>query len=123
MNSPGPASPSTSTPSSGSPPPEEASSYAPATGSSNYLSNLTSHITATLGTSSSSSKRRLPTGSSFGAASRDSKTRKRADPGRSAWGSGKEPGAKKDDLLDPVLVDYLRRGMSVFSCHAFNVYT
>jgi len=119
MNSPpDPASPATSTPSSGSPPPEEASSYVPAT-ASNYLSNLTSHITATFvggSSSSSSSKRRLPTGSTFGAASstRELKTRKRGEPGRSggtAWEGIKESGGKKekDELLDQALVEHLRK--------------
>ena len=130
MNSPpDPASPSASTASSGSPPPEEASSYVPATGgsSSSYFSNLSSHITATFGgvPNSSSSKRRLPTGSAFGAASsaRDSKTRRRGEPGRSgstAWDGMKETGGKKekDELLDQALVEHLRKGM----CCDFFIY-
>jgi len=134
MNSPDPASPSASTASSGSPPPEETSPHVP-TGNISYLSSLTSHITATFGggPNSSSSKRRLPGGSSFAAASsaRDSKTRRRGEPGRSgntAWDGGvKESGGKKekDELLDQGLVEYLRKGMSVFlfhPCHVFNVF-
>ncbi|CAA7271007.1 unnamed protein product [Cyclocybe aegerita] len=116
MNSPPEAgSPSPSTPSSGSPPPEEAT-FQPNTGAS-YLSNLTSQITTAFG-GSSSSKRRLPTGSSFGASSssRDAKTRRKGEPGRSGgsnWpGELKETGGskkEKDELIDNALVEYLRK--------------
>ena len=109
--------------SSGSPPPEEAS---PVTGGSSYMSNFAGHINA-MGSFSGPSKRRLPQGSSFAAASstRDPKTRRRererererGEPGRAGhtvWekesgGMGKkEP---KDDLLDQSLVEYLRKGV------------
>lgn len=119
MNSPDPDSESTPS-SSGTPPLEETSPYVPSTGGSNYLSNLTSHITATFagGPSPSSSKRRLPPGSSFGAASSKSRRRERGDPGRtghSTW--EKESGKKepKDDLLDQALVEHLRKGMCPFA--------
>lgn len=119
MNSPPDHGSPASTSSSESPPPEEVS---PAIGGgSSYLSNLTSHIT-NIGNFSGPSKRRLPQGSSFGAASstRDPKTRRRererergepSRPGHTAW--EKEPGKKelKDDLLDQGLVDHLRKGV------------
>ena len=129
MNSPDHDSPA-STSSSESPPPEE---VAPVT---NYLSNLTSHIT-NIGSLSgpSQAKRRLPPGPSFGAASsdRDHKFRRRergggggggggergepSRPGHTAWETGKkEP---KDDLLDPGLVDYLRKGVQCFRYFSF----
>ena len=103
-------------------PPGETSPYVPPIGGSNYLSNLTSHITATFaGGATSSSKRRLPPGSSFGAASsaRDPKSRRRErEQGRPGHPWEKEsggPGKKepKDDLLDQALVEHLRKGMSV----------
>jgi len=118
MNSPPEiGSPSPSTPSSGSPPPEEAYQQTTANASSSYISNLTSHIGAAFG-GQSSSKRRLPTGSSFGAASssRDTKTRRRgAEPGRTGggpWEFKEASGGKKekDELIDTALVEYLRKG-------------
>ncbi|KIM48587.1 hypothetical protein M413DRAFT_81723 [Hebeloma cylindrosporum] len=114
MNSPPEiGSPSPSTPSSGSPPPEEAYQQIPANASSSYISNLTSHIGAAFG-AQSSSKRRLPTGSSFGAASssRDTKTRRRAaEPGRTGGGPWESSSGKKekDELIDTALVEYLRK--------------
>ncbi|KDR73713.1 hypothetical protein GALMADRAFT_251521 [Galerina marginata CBS 339.88] len=114
MNSPpDPGSPSPSTPSSGSPPPEEVNFQQ---NTSSYLANLTSHISATF--SGNSSKRRLPAGSSFGAASsaRDAKTRRRGESGRqntsTTWEGLKESvGGKKekDELIDNALVEYLRK--------------
>jgi hypothetical protein len=115
MNSPPEiGSPSPSTPSSGSPPPEEAYQQTIVNTSSSYISNLTSHIGAAFG-GQSSSKRRLPTGSSFGAASssRDTKTRRRgAEPGRTVGGPWEPSGGKKekDELIDMALVEYLRKG-------------
>jgi len=114
MNSPDLGSPTESQSSSESPPPGETSPYVPPIGGSNYLSSLTSHITATFaGGATSSSKRRLPPGSSFGAASsaRDAKSRRRereqGRPGHWEKESGKkEP---KDDLLDQALVEHLRK--------------
>jgi len=112
--------------SSGSPPPEEVS---PVTGgSSNYILNLTSHIN-NIGSFQGPSKRRLPQGSSFAAASssRDLKSRRRererGDSSRAAGGGGgggghivweKESGGLgkkelKDDLLDQSLVEHLRK--------------
>ncbi|KAF8163677.1 hypothetical protein B0H34DRAFT_333025 [Crassisporium funariophilum] len=115
MNSPPERSSPSSTPSSGSPPPEE-TNYPPST-SGGYLANLTSHLTATFGGSPSSSKRRLPTGPSFGAASsaRDPKTRRRGESGRqnssTGWdGQGLAIAKKeKDELIDHALVEYLRK--------------
>lgn len=127
--------------SSGSPPPEDA----PVTGGSSYMSNFAGHIN-TIGSFSGPSKRRLPQGSSFAAASstRDPKTRRRerererGEPsraGHTVWekesgGLGKkEP---KDDLLDQGLVEHLRKGVlfiyfSLFLWHVyfqyiFNIY-
>jgi hypothetical protein len=118
--------------SSGSPLPEEPS---PVAGSSSYLSNFASHI----GNFQGPSKRRLPQGSSFGAASstRDPKTRRRGgergEPGRpggwekeSGGGGGgggggigkKEP---KDDLLDQGLVEHLRKGVCWFPFGCFGI--
>lgn len=130
--------------SSGSPPPEEVS---PTTGgSSSYLSNFASHIT-TIGNFSGPSKRRLPQGSSFGAASstRDPKTRRRerergepSRPGHTGWdkesgGGGLGKKEPKDDLLDQGLVEHLRKGvccvfflpllflgMCIFNIHIMN---
>ena len=108
--------------SSGSPLPEEASPVAGS--SSSYLSNFASHITTIGNFSSGPSKRRLPQGSSFGAASstRDPKTRRRerGEPGRPGWekesGGGGNMGKKepKDDLLDQGLVEHLRKGVLCF---------
>ena len=107
--------------SSGSPPPEEAS---PVMSGSSYISNFAGHIN-TIGNFSGPSKRRLPQGSSFAAASstRDPKTRRRergepSRPGHVVWekesgGLGKkEP---KDELLDQGLVEHLRKGVLLFS--------
>lgn len=109
--------------SSGSPAPEDAS---PVISGSSYISNFASHIN-TIGNFSGPSKRRLPQGSSFAAASstRDPKTRRRererGEPsraGHTVWekesgGMGKkEP---KDDLLDQGLVEHLRKGVLRFS--------
>ncbi|KAF9053137.1 hypothetical protein BJ165DRAFT_1445686 [Panaeolus papilionaceus] len=128
MNSPpDPGSPSMSTESSGSPPPEEInfSLDAPNQESSGqgYLSRLaalTPGISRTSEASSGGSKRRLPTGSSFGAggSSRDAKTRRRGDSsgtGRVNWEGGmtREPSGgprkEKDDLIDSGLVELLRK--------------
>ena len=68
-----------------------------------------------------SSKRRLPGGSSFGAASntRDPKSRRREDPTRSSggvsvsgggWSDGKEGKKEKEELVDMSLVELLRKG-------------
>jgi len=119
MNSPpDPGSPSPSTPSSGSPPPEEAN-FQPQS-NAGYLSNLTSHISATFG-GSGASKRRLPAGASFGAASstRDAKTRKRTTENRSnsQYDGPRDPAMKKekDELIDNSTVEWLRKGMALTS--------
>lgn len=119
MNSPEPISPSASTSSSGSPPPEEAS-LQPAP---SYLSSLTSHLTtfnvrnAVGGSSSSSSKRRLPAGSTYGPgqSDRDPKTRKKTgDASRTGtlYEGLRETAPKKDkeELTDSNTVEWLRRG-------------
>ena len=119
--------------SSGSPPPEDVSTTAGGS-SSNYLSNFASHIT-TIGNFSGPSKRRLPQGSSFGAASssRDPKSRRRererergepSRPGHTGWDkeSGCLPVGKKepkDDLLDQGLVEHLRKGVFGFFFFSF----
>ncbi|KAF8197596.1 hypothetical protein BJ912DRAFT_846159 [Pholiota molesta] len=120
MNSPpDPGSPSPSTPSSGSPPPEEEAYAANTAGSTNYLANLTTHIGAAFSGSGSSSKRRLPSGAfGSGGSARDAKTRRRGESGRAGsttWDSGvKDGGAtggkkEKDELIDTALVEYLRK--------------
>ena len=113
MNSPpDPGSPSAlSTPSSASPPPEEVNFHQT---SAQFINNLASQVTSAF-TGGNSSKRRLPGGSSFGAASsaRDPKSRRRGDSGRNNWEGGKEGGAgrkEKDELIDTNVVDWLRKG-------------
>ncbi|KAF9532851.1 hypothetical protein CPB83DRAFT_846480 [Crepidotus variabilis] len=112
MNSPEPISPSNSTPSSGSPPPEEVNFQAQP--NAGYLSNLTSHISATFGRGGSSSKRRLPAGGSFGASGsdRDPKTRKKT--GESARMGSQYDGPRdvkkeKEELIDNSTVEWLRK--------------
>ncbi|KAF9469388.1 hypothetical protein BDZ94DRAFT_1244331 [Collybia nuda] len=121
MNSPPePGSPSLSTPSSGSPPPEEINAQASGSTSTHLMNTITSHLTSTF--SGSSSKRRLPGGSGYGASSsnRDPKTRRRGDTGRgqggdrsgggSNWDNSKETGRReKDDLVDNGIVEFLRK--------------
>lgn len=118
MNSPpDPGSPSPSTPSSGSPPPEEVN-FQPAHTGRSYIENLTSQI-STAFAGGSSSKRRLPTGSfGVGSSARDAKTRRRGESSRqnptsTVWEGMKEAtGGKKekDELIDNALVEYLRKG-------------
>ena len=119
MNSPpDPGSPSPSTPSSGSPPPEEAN-FQPANSGRGYIENFTSQLSNAFGGGSSSSKRRLPTGS-FGAGSstRDAKTRRRGESSRqntttATWDGMKEASGgkkEKDELIDTALVEQLRKG-------------
>lgn len=121
MNSPEPISPSASTSSSGSPPPEEVTLQP----SSGYLSSLTSHLTTAFvrntagGPSSSSSKRRLPAGSTYGPgqSDRDPKTRKKTcDIGsrnNTLYEGQRENVAKKDkeELIDSNTVEWLRKGV------------
>ena len=121
MNSPEPISPSVSTSSTGSPPPEEVTYHSsPNVG---YLSSLTSQITSTLarttgvGGSSSSSKRRLPVSSyASGPSDRDTKARKKTgDAGRTNTqyeGGPRDVSLKKDreELVDTSTVDWLRKG-------------
>ncbi|KAF7985910.1 hypothetical protein HWV62_43814 [Athelia sp. TMB] len=120
MNSPPePGSPSPSTPSSGSPPPDEmeqieATSRGPMSGG--FMGKLTNSLSG--GPSPMTTKRRLPAGSSFGAASntRDAKTRRtqegkdrdRRGGGGDGWGDGKTR-KDKDELLDTNLVEQLRK--------------
>ncbi|KII90836.1 hypothetical protein PLICRDRAFT_174197 [Plicaturopsis crispa FD-325 SS-3] len=107
MNSPTePGSPSPSTPSSGTPPPDEPQ-YIPTAPSSSQTREAPT-----------APKRRLPAGASFAAAStmRDAKTRRREEGGSrrggggAAW-EGKEGGRRgdKEELVDGQLVDYLRK--------------
>lgn len=124
MNSPTePGSPSPSTPSSGSPPPDELEQIQTSRGGS-ILGKFTNSFTG--GNSSASpSKRRLPGGSSFAAASntRDAKTRRKEDgmgmrdrdslrerrSGGDGWADGKSR-KDKDELVDGALVEHLRKG-------------
>jgi len=92
----------------------EAASHGAGPGS--FLGKFTNSL-SNIGTSSSTAKRRLPGGPSFGAASntRDPKTRRtqegkdrerRGGAGES-WGEGKRK--DKDELLDSNLVEQLRK--------------
>ncbi|KIM89527.1 hypothetical protein PILCRDRAFT_813459 [Piloderma croceum F 1598] len=126
MNSPTePGSPSPSTPSSGSPPPDELEQIQASNRGPSILGKFTNSFTGGASSSASPSKRRLPGGSSFGAASntRDAKTRRRED-GMGTGGSGRDrdrrsggdregwdgKGRKdKDELVDGSLVEILRR--------------
>jgi hypothetical protein len=113
MNSPEPGS-SPSTPSSGSPPPNEdqqSHSTAP-------VFQLASQLSSTL--SNNASKRRLPGGSSLSYNTRDLKSRRREEGssrrmapggGGGGWVEGKESGKRdKDDLVDIPLAEHLRKG-------------
>lgn len=88
----------------------------PPTSHTNTLANIASHITSSF--SGSPSKRRLPGGPSFGAASstRDTKSRRRDDTrrmGNSAanWDGAKDSGKReKEDLIDSHIVDFFRKG-------------
>ncbi|KAH6902731.1 hypothetical protein BKA70DRAFT_1304385 [Coprinopsis sp. MPI-PUGE-AT-0042] len=120
MNSPGePISPSPSTPSSATPPNEEVGFQGTQGGSDSkgFMSSLTSSLSHFAG--GGSSKRRLPAGGSFGQSSsnRDLKSRRRENTGSrmgtADWEGKQSSGAgakrERDDLLDPHLVDYLRK--------------
>lgn len=122
MNSPlEPGSSSPSTPSSGSPPPDEVEQAQASSRNATTAAKLASAIATTAGPS----KRRLPN-SGFGAASntRDAKSRKREDFGggrergerdkrgggdREGWVDGKGR-RDKDELVDGGLVEHLRTG-------------
>jgi hypothetical protein len=132
MNSP---SPSPSTESSGSPPPEDLQEEKPKGIASGILSHLRdangvlNHLHYGAGAAAASSKRRLPGGSAFGASqnARDAKTRKRereeggmkrrtgepAERGASSgvgWSTEKERGPK-EDLADVALAEALKKGL------------
>ncbi|KAF9014177.1 hypothetical protein BDQ17DRAFT_1270372 [Cyathus striatus] len=111
-----------STPSSGSPPPEEVNFQPPAGSSAgSHFMNIASQITSSFTSGAgSSSKRRLPGGSSFASgSSRDPKSRRRGvehsrATGPSQWEGSLKEGLiasrkDKDELIDQHLVDYLRR--------------
>lgn len=116
MNSPpDPGSPTDSTSTSGTPPPEEAipgNVQTESRSSGLGLFQLANQITATL---SGSSKRRNPSSGPSGTASsaRDSKQRRRGDGSRSTWetrGDVQGPRKEKEELVDANIVDYLRKG-------------
>jgi hypothetical protein len=115
MDSPGPISPGLSTPSTGSPPPEEIIYQPSGESDKGFLGSLTSQLTSFAGGGSSSKRQRIG-GSSYAATSgaRDPRSRRRENSGRADTGhwDGKGPGGKrdKDELLDQALVDYLRKG-------------
>lgn len=119
MDSPPQYSPS-STPSDVSPAGEEASFQAPSGGGfdKGFLNNISSHLSSLAGGSGGGpSKRRLGGSSAYAhGTNRDPKSRRRENSGRmdSMGWEGKGPGGpgkrEKDDLLDPSLVDYLRKG-------------
>lgn len=100
MNEVEPVSPSPSTPSSGSPPPEDILNDPP----------LSPPVVVP---NSSQAKRRLPTGTPSGH-SRDLKTRKRDDgnsrrTGGGGWTDGREGGKQREELVDIELAERLRR--------------
>lgn len=115
MNSPEPLSPTNSTPSSGSPPPEEINFQQPSS-TTGYLSNLAGQLSTAFGRGSgSSSKRRFPAGGSFGVggSDRDPKTRKKTgESGRmgSQYDGLRESKKEREDLIDTSTVDWLRKG-------------
>lgn len=125
MDSPGQLSPAVSTPSTGSPAPEEVNFQPPSGSDKGFLGSLTSQLTSFASGGSSSKRQRLG-GSSYAATTgaRDPRSRRRENSGRADTGhwDGKGPGGKrdKDELLDQNLVDYLRKGelrsSSGFSC-------
>jgi hypothetical protein len=105
MNSPpDPGSPSPTTPSSGSPPPDE---Y-PLPPSSSQIEQTSMFLSSP---TSGKRTRNAPT------SSRDAKTRRRDDPGQSStgrraghgYGRSQESGRQKDDLVDSQLVEILKR--------------
>lgn len=110
-------SPSPSTPSSGSPPPDEDAQMQLLGPNLTNIATHLSDLTAAFSGGSSPSKRRLP-GSSFGAvsSSRDPKTRRREESrrgGGSTYWESKEGGSgrkEKDDLIDVTVMEDLRRG-------------
>ncbi|KAM6500211.1 hypothetical protein JOM56_003225 [Amanita muscaria] len=118
MNSPTePGSPAYSTPSTESPPPEEANYQPPQ--NTTHLSQLASQITASLlgggsvgsgivgSLSGASSKRRQPQGVS--SRDRDAKSRRR-EPRPGGIVGGVEPGRKdKDELVDAYVVERMRK--------------
>ncbi|KAF9447870.1 hypothetical protein P691DRAFT_670578 [Macrolepiota fuliginosa MF-IS2] len=115
MNSPpDPGSPTDSTSTSGTPPPEEVVSgnvQAESRSSGLGLFQLANQITATL---SGSSKRRNPSGgpNANASAARDPKLRRRGEGSRSTWEArGETQGSRKDkdELVDANIVEYLRK--------------
>lgn len=119
MNSPQePASPSASTPSSGSPPPEAELNAEPVA-SSVVPSTILDNRDSVRGPASQT-KRRLPMGSSSTHGSRDSKARRRDDGGNAGkrgmggggmgtLGEGRD-GRMKDELVDLDLMEKLKNG-------------
>ncbi|KAJ8522396.1 hypothetical protein ONZ45_g1049 [Pleurotus djamor] len=113
MNSPPePVSPATSTPSSGSPAPEEIN-FHPAENQAPSAS-FTSGLDRLLGNIIPGAKRRLPAGGSMSSTSaRDPKSRKREDPRKFGGSSGpswsEAPKREKDDLVDQNVVEHLRK--------------
>jgi len=111
---PDPGSPTDSTSTSGTPPPEEVVSgnaQAESRSSGLGLFQLANQITATL---SGSSKRRNPSSGPSGtaAAARDPKLRRRGEGSRPTWetrGEAQGPRKDKDELVDANIVDYLRK--------------
>jgi hypothetical protein len=124
MNSPpDPGSPTDSTSTSGTPPPEEISQANAQTESRSSglgLFQLANQITATF---SGSSKRRNPSGGSSSTAAplRDSKLRRKGDASRSTWDARGESQAtkkEKDELVDANIVEYLRKGRIKCYCRS-----
>jgi hypothetical protein len=111
MNYTEPGSPAASTPSSGSPPPEEFPEESQSK-SSSWASTLTNALNPR--GLAPGKRRQPPAGSSVGSSARDPKSRRREEgnvrkqsngPGGAVWGEGKS----KDELVDLALVERLRK--------------
>ncbi len=125
MNSPlDPGSPTDSTSTSGTPPPEEIINVsAPGDSRSGLgLFQLANHITAAF---TGSSKRRNPSSGTSGAGSsaRDTKSRRRGDGSRSTWETRDPQGTRKekDELVDANIVDFLRKGTVLISARSIHL--
>lgn len=114
MNYPEPGSPAASTPSSGSPPPDEFPEESQSKTSS-WASTLTNALNPRA--LAPGKRRQPPAGGSAGSSVRDAKTRRRDEgnvrkqssgPGGSGWVEGKQKG-DKEELLDMALAERLRK--------------
>jgi hypothetical protein len=106
-----PGSPTLSTPSSGSPPPDEIPEE---TQKSSWTSSLAHALSPRA--SAPGKRRQPPGGGPAGPSSRDTKSRRRDEgagrkqTGTSGWTEGKQKG-DKDELVDIALADSMRKGV------------